>query len=36
VRNELLPVEGADHVFEGCSDVGALITAGLDFLSENV
>jgi acetyl esterase/lipase len=36
VRNELLPVEGADHVFVGCSDIGSLIDAGLDFLARTV
>ncbi|MDX6202198.1 MAG: hypothetical protein QOE24_1228 [Frankiales bacterium] len=36
VRSELLPVAGAGHIFEGCSDLGALIEAGLDFLARTV
>lgn len=32
VHNQLLPVEGAGHVFAGCSEVGELIEAGLAFL----
>jgi acetyl esterase/lipase len=36
VRSELLPVEGAGHVFEGCTDIGSLIDAGLDFLDRTL
>ncbi|GAA2053969.1 hypothetical protein GCM10009839_72510 [Catenulispora yoronensis] len=34
VRADLVPVEGAAHVLEGASDIGALVTQVLDFLDD--
>jgi len=34
VRCDLYPVEGADHVFVGAPDVGALVEASLDFVDD--
>jgi acetyl esterase/lipase len=34
VRADLVPVEGAGHVMEGVSDVGALVDQVLDFLDD--
>jgi acetyl esterase/lipase len=34
VRADLLPVPGAGHCFEGWSDIGGLIDAGIDFLDD--
>jgi acetyl esterase/lipase len=34
VRADLVPVEGAGHVMEGASDIGALVDQVLDFLDE--
>ena len=33
-RCDLHPVPGADHIFEGSEDVGALIETSLDFLDD--
>ena len=32
VVNALVPVPGAGHLFEGATDLGALVEAGLDFV----
>jgi acetyl esterase/lipase len=34
IRCDLYPVEGADHCFVGCPDIGALIEASADFLDD--
>jgi acetyl esterase/lipase len=34
VRCDLYPVEGADHCFVGCPDIGGLIDASVDFLDD--
>lgn len=34
VRCDLYPVAGADHIFLGASDVGALVDSSLDFLDD--
>lgn len=34
VRCDLYPVPGADHIFAGAPDVGALIEASIDFLDD--